>query len=113
MKNTEPRGPIVRISPPRFDRSTGEYVLRVHHDGVRFPDGDYFTPDRDDATGTRAAMIQHAHRAGLFVVDVDPCHVASGAADDLWACPCSECRTLRTDACDECTDGTCGCGDVS
>ena len=36
----------------------GEYVIRCFLDGKRYPDGDYFTDDKQDATDTLNALNQ-------------------------------------------------------
>lgn len=35
-----------------YKTSEGEYIVRFYDDGIRNPDADYFTDDKDDALDT-------------------------------------------------------------
>ena len=42
----------------------GEWVVRAFVDGVRFPEGDYFTEDKQDAHATAKAMVYRCSDCG-------------------------------------------------
>jgi hypothetical protein len=41
--------------------SSGDYIVRCYKDGKRYPDGDYFTPDKDDAIATKTELERRAN----------------------------------------------------
>lgn len=53
---TNTKGETMRFTLNRRRNEYGEFVIRCHQNGERYPDGDYHTDDWDDAVKTLEAM---------------------------------------------------------